>query len=273
MKKIFWVFFLLACFVGSIRQAQAFGDKENFIEKKGTHFIVYYTKDVPEDFVNSIIDYAERYYDDLTDKLGFRRFDYWTWDNRAKIYIYPDQETFVAQTKQPAWSGGAAIYELKSIWTYPRAVGFFDSLLPHEIGHIVFREVIGGKPVPLWLEEGVAQYLEQGKRFGAEKIVIKSIEEGTFIPFSRLMRIGPDELRQRTDVELFYAESVHIVGYLIEKFGSRSFNEFCRKIRDGRSMDNALSYAYFDIRNLSQLAELWEGNLRGKAKAKGKTFL
>ncbi|MFH0877070.1 MAG: peptidase MA family metallohydrolase [Candidatus Omnitrophota bacterium] len=273
MKKILLLFLVLECLASTVRAEASFRKKDNFIEKKGTHFIIYYTTDVSEDFVDSILEYAERYYDDLTDKLGFRRFDYWTWENRAKITIYPDQETFVRETKQPEWSGGAAIYELKSIWTFPRAVGFFDSLLPHEIGHIVFREVIGGKSVPLWLEEGVASYLEQAKRFGAEKAVLKAMENNTFIPLSELSKIDSDELRMISDVELFYAEAVSIVSYLIEKFGSPPFNEFCRKIKDGRSFDDALSYAYFDIRNASQLAEFWENYLRNKLKAKSTTIL
>lgn len=266
MKKILWGLAGLVCLC---RMAAA----EDFLEHKGTHFIIYYYKDVPLEFVDTVLDSSERYYNDLTDKLGFRRFDYWTWDRRAKIYIYPDQETFVKETKQPEWSGGVAFYEMKSIWTFPRASGFFDSLLPHEIGHIVFREVIGARSVPLWLEEGVASYLEQAKRFGSEKIVLKALENNTFIPVTELSKIDSDTLRSRPDIELFYAEAVHIVSYLIEKFGAQAFNDFCRKIKDGKSFDDALSYAYFDIRNSSDLAEFWEKYLRDKLKSKDATML
>ncbi len=177
----------------------------DFSEKKSTHFIIYY-KDVPEDFVDTAIEYAERYYEELTDKLGFTRFDYWTWEDRAQIYLYPDKEAYVKESKQPEWSAGMASYRDKKIWTYPRASGFFDSLLPHEIGHIVFREVIAGKSVPLWLEEGVAQYLEQAKRFGSEKTVIDALNNNTFIPFKELNKIKVSHLDMRNDVDLFYAE-------------------------------------------------------------------
>lgn len=236
-------------------------------EKKSTHFIVYY-EGVPEDFVDTVIRYSEGYYTDLTERLGFRRFDYWTWDNRAKIYIYPDQETYAVQTRQPQWSGGVVSYADKTIWTYPRESGFFDSLLPHEIGHIVFREVVGSArgSVPLWLDEGVACYLEEARRVGANILIFKAMRNNTFIPFSALNRITPYMLRQRSDVDLFYAEAVSLVSYLIEKYGTAAFNDFCRKLRDGKSLERALSYSYFYIRNVNDLGELWERELRDQMK-------
>ena len=245
----------------------------DFNEKKSSHFIIYYDKDVSEEFVNSVSEFAERYYDELTEKLGFVRYDFWTWEKRAKIYIYPDQEIYVRETKQPAWSSGMAAYDQKTIWTYPRESGFFDSLLPHEIGHIVFREAIGSHEVPLWLEEGVACYLEKAKRYGSEKIVLEAIKNNTFIPLKELSQIDTLALKQRSDVELFYAESVNVVTYLIEKFGPGIFSDFCRKIKDGRSFEDALAYAYFDIRNLGDLSEFWEKSLRDKLKSKNQAIL
>lgn len=261
MKRIIFVILL----VGTFAQICLAAD---FSEKRGDHFIIYYTKDVPEEFVDSVIEYSEKYYNDLTQKMGFTRYDYWTWEKRAKIYIFPDQETYLKETKQPVWSSGIAAYDLKTIWTFPRESGFFDSLLPHEIGHIVLREVIGSKAVPLWFEEGVASYLEQAKRFGAEKIVLDAMKSQTFIPLKDLSQIGPSELRQGNDVSLFYAESVDIVNYLIDKFGVDKFNELCKKIKDGKSFDDALSFAYFDIRSSSQLAEFWEKYLKDKLRSR-----
>ncbi len=266
MKKIFLgsIFILMLC---------GFGNDGNFQEKKGTHFIIYYHKDVNDEFVTTVIDYAERYYDELTQKLGFTRFDYWTWDKRAKIFIYPDQETYVKETRQPSWSSGVAAYDQKTIWTYPRESGFFDSLLPHEIGHIVFREVIGARNVPLWLEEGVASYLEQAKRYGAEKVILQAMDDNTFIPLRELSSIDGYALRMRSDVNVFYAEAVSIISYLIEKFGTERFNNFCKKLKDGKSLDDALGFAYFDIRDSDMLGEYWEGYLRDKLNKKTRTML
>jgi hypothetical protein len=266
MKKVFKLFLCLSfltIFFG-------FGD---FSEKKSTHFIIYY-KDIPEDFLDDVLEYSERYYDELTEKLGFRRFNYWTWDNRAKIYIFEDKETYEKEMNQPAWAGGSASYVDKTIWTFPQESGFFDTLLPHEIGHIVFREVVGAhRNIPLWLEEGVAQYLEQAKRIGAEKHVLSAMSEGAFIPFKELMEINGLTLRSRDDVKVYYAEASSLVNYLIQKYGVDSFNNFCSKLKDGKTFDNAISYAYFYIRNSSDLGEAWEQYLKDKLKIKDKMVL
>lgn len=266
MKKIFLI---LACFLGPVLAAHAGGLKE----EKSTHFVIYYQETVPLDFVGTVVEYAERYYDELTQRLGFTRFNYWTWDNRAKIYIYGDHDAYLKETKQPSWSSGVADYSRKTIWTFPREAGFFDSLLPHEIGHIVFREVIGSRRVPLWLEEGVASYLEQAKRFGAEKTVLDALAANTFIPLAELSKIDAHDLKNRPDIVLFYAESVSLVSYLIDKFGVERFNYFCEKIKDGRPFDDALAYAYFDIRSENDLAQFWERYLKDKAKVKSAMVL
>lgn len=265
MKIFFILFFSLTATLHA-------GLADDFTEEKGTHFIVYY-KDVPADFVKTVIEFAEKYYDELTQKLEFTRYTYWTWDRRAKIYIYPDQETFQRETKQPGWAGGMASYEQKTIWTFPHGAGFFDSLLPHEIGHIVFREVIGSRTVPLWLEEGVACYLEQAKRIGSEKLVLDALGNKTFIPLEDLGKIDAASLRQYANANLFYAESISIVTYLVDKFGARAFNDFCRKLKDGKSLDDALSFAYFDLRNSRDLGVFWENALREKIKKKSATML
>ena len=70
---------------------------------------------------------------------------------------------------------------------YPDVNGFFDTLLPHELGHIIFRDYIGfTAAVPLWFEEGVAIYQEKAKRLGSNKTVKEAIENGQFIPLSQL---------------------------------------------------------------------------------------
>jgi hypothetical protein len=84
---------------------------------------------------------AEEYYRSITNELGFTRFNNWLWEDRASIYIYDDSQEYIAATKQPSWSAGLAAYREKKITTYLADAGFFDTLLPHELGHIIFRNL------------------------------------------------------------------------------------------------------------------------------------
>ncbi len=245
----------------------------DFEKTASRHFEVYREKSVDESFVKEVLTFAEKYYDELTQKLGFIRYDYWTWDDRAKIYIYGDKESYLEDTGQPAWSGGVASYREKTIRTFPRSAGFFDSLLPHEIGHIVFREVIGSHHVPLWLEEGVACYLEPARRFGSRKTVLDAVEDGTFIPLEKLNTMNPREMSDHAQVELFYAESVSLLTFIIERFGIDRFNKVCDRVRDGKSFERALKLTLFGVQSLEDLSQMWEDSLRKKDSPTRRTML
>jgi len=268
MKR--FILSLLVLMMTCVSTAVAETDFEVMTSK---HFQVFYDEAVDESFVEEVISYAEKYYVELTEKLGFVRYDYWTWDDRAKIYIYADQDAYIRDSGQPAWSGGVADYRNKTIWTFPRSAGFFDSLMPHEIGHIVFREVIGSHAVPLWLEEGVACYLEPARRFGAHRDVQRAMEDGSFIPLEKLNKMNPRRMSDKKQIELFYAEAVSLLSFMIDEFGIDRFNKVCDKVREGKSFERALKLTLFGVQGLEDLSEMWEDSLRTKKSLTRRTML
>src|SRR3989338_10517360 len=104
--------------------------KEEWQEVHSRHFFVYY-KDAPMDFVQNVNEAAENYYEEITRNLGFSRYEPWSYEERAKIYIYSDQQDYIDSARQYRWSHGAADARQKTIRTFPSARGFFDSTLPH----------------------------------------------------------------------------------------------------------------------------------------------
>ncbi len=231
--------------------------QEKWNEYKTPHFLIYY-KSIPMDFIKTVEVAAEEHYLQIAKALGFRRDESWVSDNRAKIYIYQDANDYVANAMQNQWSHGAAFASEKTIRTFPAAHGFFDSTLPHEMGHIIFREFIGLEPVvPLWFEEGVAMYQEKAKRFGAHQVVKNAVENGEFIALNdltdmRLYNNSPPE-----QLELFYAESASIVYYLINESGEYNFVRFCRALKEGKKFEEALQSIYIRFRNLEELNRAW----------------
>ena len=62
----------------------------------------------------------------------------------------------------------------------------------------------------------------------------------------------------------FYAESASLVGYLVEQYGSERFTRFCRQLRDGKSIEDAIKFAYAgQFQSLAELQAGWEQFLRG----------
>lgn len=258
MKKIFFIIFLLVIFgwVG------VNGAEEGWKESRGLHFIIYY-KDAPEDFIKEVERTAETYYQQITSNLGFTRTQIWSWEQRAKIYIYRDADDYMKSAKQGAWSHGVAAWTEKEIRTFPAANGFFDSLLPHELGHIIFREFIGSNPyVPLWLDEGVAMYQEKARRWGANSEVKKAIEQKKFIPLGELSGVRLYSNTERNFVELFYAEAASVVYYLITELGEFKFIGFCRQLKEGTRFEQAFKNVYSQFKDFDDFNQSWENYLK-----------
>ena len=235
------------------------GNQEDWLATKSRHFIVYYQEGVDDDFLDETIYYAEKYYNDITYDLGFRRYDYWLWEKRGKIYLYKDQASYVKATNMPPWSGGRAIYQPKIIETFPWAKGFFTHLLPHELGHIIFREFIGTQAqVPLWFEEGVAssqEALVQRKR--RQAILIEALDDSSLISLEQLSAIDVRTQEDQNLVNLFYAQGESVVRFLIERYGSYGFLSLCRGIRDKKDFMSALHLAFPRYNNFKELNDDW----------------
>jgi hypothetical protein len=72
------------------------------------------------------------------------------------------------------------------------------------------------------------------------------------------MRLGSNSENDFAVSAKLYAQAVTLVGYLIVKYGPTRFAQFCRGLRDGKGIDDALSSTYTDsIRNISELEKGW----------------
>ena len=233
-----------------------FAGEETWKEFRSDHFLIYYQK-APLIFVEDVAKAAQEEYVNIAKNLGFTRYEGWAWDRRAKIYIFDDQSHYI-NSQNPSWSHGVASTPDKVIRTFPTASGFFDTTLPHELGHIIFREFLGeGIAIPLWLEEGVAMYQEKSKRWGANKTVQEALRDGRFIPLRELSVTELSNTADKRLVELFYAEAASIVYYLITELGEFRFTDFCRELKEGKLFDEAIHRAYIRFNNLDDLNKAW----------------
>ena len=231
---------------------------------KGDNFIVYYRPDAPDDFVKTVLDSAEDSFKIVSENLGVSRYQGWSWDKRISIYIYRDEKDYIQDGGQAGWSHGAALVQTRTIKTYPSDGGFFDSMLPHELGHIILHEYLGPyADVPLWFNEGVAMYQEKAKRIATLKLVQDSISNGQFIPLSQLAGMRLYGTSDRSAVNLYYAESASIVNFMITQLGEGRFHKFCNELKQGIHFVDALSKIYMHIKELSDLNKKWVDYLKG----------
>jgi len=229
---------------------------------KSAHFIIHY-KSAPEDFIKQVMNKSEDLYNKIADELGFRRFDFWLWDKRAKVYIWDNALDYQAGTGQPSWSSGCALAREKIIQTFPYAEGFFETILPHEMGHIIFREFVGfeNKAIPLWLDEGIASYQEKARYSNIGKLLKESIRNGKFMNLEELTGSNTYLTADSNNVQLFYAEAFSLVNFLIGEFGRDKFVFFCQNLRDKKNLERALVSGY-PFRNLKELDLAWQDYLK-----------
>lgn len=223
---------------------------------KSTHFNVFY-KNAPENDLNALVQKAEDCYNSIAEDFGFNRFNFWTWDNRAKIYLYDNQEEYKKATQGFDWSGGQVRVSAKLIQSYVGSRGFLHTILPHELAHIIFIEMVGlnNPAVPLWLQEGVASYQEKNIE-SVKADLMDKINQGEYLDFKALNKFDIKNPNNET-VRLFYAESYSLVKYLITEFGKEAFVDFCRNLRDNRNLMNALSRTY-SFKNFNDFEESWK---------------
>ncbi len=277
IKSLALLIIITLCLLGCIGVSLA----QDWQELKGDHFLVYFTKD--EKFAKEVLDKAEVYYDRIASDLGYSRYSgFWTWDNRVKIYIYPDRNSYSKVSNVASWSEGMADYKNKRIISYAWGKGFLDSLLPHEMAHLIFRDFVGFKgEVPVWIDEGVAQWEEPFKRekvktaskylltnsmlFSVTDMVnldIRKVSENSKVSIHSICDKNGNRnflsLNGNVVVNTYYIEAVSIVGFLIKHYGADNFTNFCRQLRDGKSLEESLSFAYpTNIITIEELENSW----------------
>ena len=230
-------------------------------EEKSEHFIVYY-RNAPLKYVKNIIKQSEKYYDSITEEMGFTRYEgFWTWDSRAKIYLFNDKKGYSKASGRSEWSAAHVDVISREIFCYLDMENLLDIILPHELGHIVFREFIGfERKLPLWLDEGVVSFLEKRKRNERLKITKGLVKTRSFMSLEDLERGRRGFV---TMPGIFYAEAASIIEFLVEVYGRDKFLELCKKLSRLRN-DQDWFIAFREVykfKTISDMNRKWVGFL------------
>lgn len=237
-------------------------------ELKSKHFIVRFEED--RDFAERVRREAERCYGAILRDLGYRRHgNFWLWSNRTRLILHGSREEFLRATGAPAWASGKTSFTTREITGYRGSERFIESVLPHELTHLVFRDFLGplGR-VPLWLEEGVAQWEERAGRAAIRRRALTLLRQRRLAPLRTLTAQDVREEPRLREASAFYVQAAGLVGYLIEEHGSQQFRKLCGQLRDGKSLEDALRFTYpASLRNMAGLESAWLAHVAGTAAA------
>lgn len=190
---------------------------------------------------------AEFYYRVIAQEL---EKDATQWERKCHIYIFERSEDWAEFQKRGAldpWTGGIHAAGSLFIRRDPQ-MKFKGSTLGHEVAHLVVERFFGAG-VPLWLNEGYAEYAASRcyaafhrARGYAARPISRAVPVGLFLPVAQLTALlaYPQEVAQ---VGVFYNESERLVRFL-SATDKRGFGVLLEALSKGNRFDTALTKGF-----------------------------
>jgi Flp pilus assembly protein TadD len=219
-------------------------------EERTPHIVIRYPA---EDAV--LVPYArdtlEAAYQALHDDLGFDA----EIPIRVEFYRSPSDLASVSSLSQAevARTGTIALCKWARLMvTTPRALAYgypwLDSI-NHELVHYAVSTLTGDK-APVWLQEGLAKFLERRWREPAggrippamEHLLAKALHSGHLIPFDA-MHPSMAKLPSAEDATLAFAEVANAIAYLHSKGGMPALRDAIKRVAAGEDARAAVAAA------------------------------
>ena len=174
-------------------------------------------------------------------------------DQPIDMYIYADtSEMKAAILYEPSWTGGEAFpeYNIVIIGISPADLSWGYRAEVHELTHVLvghFTFTCLGV-MPTWLNEGLAVYSEGDLDPASQKQFDQAVAEDQLLSV-RSLSSGFSEIADKAN--LSYSESYSIVKFLIGTYGRDKMTVLLIALRDGSTVDEALTQDYgFDVEGL-----------------------
>jgi hypothetical protein len=224
----------------------------SWLFRESEHFIVFYNELSQAKIVS---DKAEYYFEKIAYDLG--RENDLKWNKKCQIFIVESADKWKIFLKEigldPDLVGGfVPNYQGKEMFLCALSDNYLAYTFPHELTHLIFKDVSSKNDIPLWLNEGLANY-EANLTSISDELLAKSVKNGTHILLSDLLRTATYPIDKDTR-ELFYAQSEKLVEFLITQYGREKFKNFCSFIFKDKSFNKAMLSAYAkDFRDIDDL--------------------
>jgi hypothetical protein len=209
------------------------------------HFIIHYTKDASkiarraEEIYAAIFEFLQNPPDRRADK-------------KSHIYAIHEWEDFVFFRKTIAripWVGG--VCRGNEFWFPSRDErGDFDSkgrILNHEMTHLVFNRIFIGR-VPLWLNEGTAEYFGMKENMGTAQFRRYMSRRGA-MPLKELLEIKTLSNKKGNEVDMeaidaFYGQAAVFIDFLTEDYPKEKLVELINKSAGNPRSEEILKDVY-----------------------------
>lgn len=190
----------------------------------------------------------------------------WQMTGRPTVFLIGDRQRFQHLAGNPAVIAYArpadqvVVIDGSRLHLRPHRL---ESVVKHEMIHLLLHQHIRSDLLPRWLDEGVAQWLSGSL---SELLVAPSpslIEEallsGSFIPLSDLYRHFP---RDRKALLLAYEQSRSFTAFIAADYGDQKVFQILDRLKNGSTVEQAIAASLG--RELADLEQQWIDELRGR---------
>ena len=169
------------------------------------------------------------------------------------LYIFADTNDLKdAILYEPSWTGGQAFadHDIVILGIAKDELDWGKDAIVHELTHVLVGHLTFSclGDMPQWLSEGLAVYSE-GPLDPQFQIPLDEAIQNDKLPSVRSISGGFSELSDRAN--LSYGQSYSLVKFLIETHGQGKMTALLIALRDGATVDDALTQTYgFNIEGL-----------------------
>ncbi|MFA5388461.1 MAG: peptidase MA family metallohydrolase [Candidatus Omnitrophota bacterium] len=217
--------------------------KGNWFLRESEHFSIFY-RDLGQ--AKIVGDKAEYYFEKILYDLGYEKE--LKWDKKCQVFIVESVDKWKDFLKSIGFNaelvgGFVPNYGEREMFLCAISDAYLALTFPHELTHLIFKDLAGKNTIPLWLNEGLANY-EANLTSISNELLAKHIRQGSHILLGDLLRMTayPEGKEAR---ELFYAQSEKLVEFLITQYGREKFRKFC----DFMLKDKPFKEAVFNVYN------------------------
>jgi hypothetical protein len=138
-----------------------------------------------------------------------------------------------------------------------------EATMKHELCHLLLHKNIQRKNLPVWLDEGIAQWVSGGLAdiiMDRYSVLDEAILSNRYIRLRSLEKGFPDDGRR---LSLAYAESKSLVDFIISEYGPDGLLKLLGYLKDGDGINSAILKS-FSV-SFDEIEKRWYDSLKKRA--------
>lgn len=191
--------------------------------------------------VDHLAEHAESALPRLADELGIPP------KLSVNVTLAPSEVDFrdLQPGRAPSWADGTAwpkdgLIFLKSPRLRPGDATPLSTVFEHELVHVLMGQAFGDRPVPTWLQEGVAKVLAREVNASMTDALAAAMLSRRLLSLDEITGGFPAEPGR---AQLAYAQSADLVAFVRNQWGKPALQVVIQKMAAGASADEALRAA------------------------------